>query len=69
MFFGISPFASGPFSTTLETRLIAQSIPATSSAGSITVVGHANFSLTGSSNIMMTVLLICLRIIYKDRQR
>ena len=50
MFFGISPFASGPFSTTLETRLIAQSIPATSSAGSITVVGHANFSLTGSSN-------------------
>jgi hypothetical protein len=50
MFFGISPFASGPFSTTLETRLIAQSVPATSSAGSITVVGHANFSLTGSSN-------------------
>ena len=50
MFFGIFPFASGPFSTTLETRLIAQSVPATSSAGSINVVGHANFSLTGSSN-------------------
>ena len=50
MFFGISPFALGPFSTTLETRLIVQSVPATSSAGSITVVGHANFSLTGLSN-------------------
>ena len=47
MFFGISPFASGPFSTTLETRLIAQSIPATSSIGSITVVGESNTGLTG----------------------
>ena len=47
MFFGISPFASGPFSTTLEIRLIAQSIPATSSIGSITVVGESNTGLTG----------------------
>jgi hypothetical protein len=47
MFFGISPFASGPFSTTLETRLIAQSVSTTASVGSIIVVGEANTGLTG----------------------
>lgn len=47
MLFGIAPFSTNPFSSTVETRFVIASVSATSSAGSVTVVAEANLDLTG----------------------
>ena len=47
MIFGIAPFSTNPFSSTVETRFVIASVSATSTAGSVTVVAKANLGLTG----------------------
>ena len=47
MLFGIAPFSTNPFSSTVETRFVIASVSATSTAGSVTVVAEANTLLTG----------------------